>query len=135
MPEDLVGAKDVIRRLRRLNIGLGRFTADVLNWTIVPAADIHKPGFEGLLFRKQDVADYLKRLGEEATREEWRPDYVSKYKLWAKALMALKEMNLRVNSSGTARQVNKIEVIGLSPDDLARIASNVFNQALGAYYT
>jgi hypothetical protein len=53
LPENLVGAKEVTGRLKRLNIGLGRFAADVLDWKIVPAADINRPGFAGILFRKK----------------------------------------------------------------------------------
>ena len=69
-PRDLIGAKEVLGKLRRLNIGAGRFTADVLSRKIIPAVYINRLGFAELLFRKNNVADYLKGLGEEVNQPE-----------------------------------------------------------------
>jgi hypothetical protein len=128
-PKDLVVAKEVLGRLRRLNIGAGRLAADVLSLKIVPAADMDRPGFAGLLFRKNDVTDYIESLGKEVHRQECQPKYVPKYKLWTKALIAVKEVNLRISSSSTAKQTDNLEMIELSLDDLAHTAFRVLYRA------
>ncbi len=128
-PKDLVVAKEVLGRLRRLNIGAGRLATDVLNRKIVPAANIDRPGFAGFLFRKNDVVDYLKGLGKEVHQEECQPKYVPKYKLWTKALIAMKEVNLRISSSSMVKQTDNLEMMELSLNDLARIAFRVLYRA------
>jgi len=129
MLKDLIVATEVLDRLRRRNVGAGRFTADILNQKIVPVADIHSPGFAGLLFRKTDVDEYLKSFGEEYDGEECRPNYVAKYKLWTKALIAVKETNLRSCASRTAAWKEDINAIWVSLNDLAHVAYRVFRQA------
>lgn len=130
MPKDLIAATEVLGRLRRRNVGAGRFTSDILNRNIVPVADIHSPGFAGLLFRTTDVDEYLKSFGEEHYGEECRPNYVAKYKLWTKALIAVKETNVRSCASRTVVWKDEVNASWISLNDLPRVAYRVFGQAV-----
>lgn len=128
-PRDLMGAKEVLGRLRRFDIGAGRFAADVLGRKIIPAVDISRPGFAGLFFRKSDAVDYLNQLGEEVNQQEYRRSYIPKYKLWTKALAAMEEKSLRTFASCTGRRSDNVEEIGVSIDDLASTGWRVFRRA------
>jgi hypothetical protein len=75
------------------------------------------------------VPDYLKRLGEEVAREEWRPNYVPKYKLWTKALIEMEEMNLRIITPRAAKHNDDVCVVDVSVDDLAFVAMSIFERA------
>jgi hypothetical protein len=128
-PKDLVGGREVLARLRRVNAGVGHFTTHVLSGEIVPVGATSNPGFAGLLFLKDDVSNYLNRLGKEVNGGECQSICIPEYKLWTKALMQMMKTNLRISSSGIVRNMDDLEVAGVSIEDLTRIAIEVFSRA------
>lgn len=123
--KELVGSTEVITRLRRMGVGVGRFTRDVLDGDPAPAGTRKLPGLAGFLFQKEDVSSYLSRLGTGEERQS-RP---TKYKLLARALAALLEKEARVSRRGVRGREAVSDEYDIDAEGLARSAKETFSKA------
>jgi hypothetical protein len=98
--EELVSTDEIIRHLRRLRPGLGRFMRDVLDGNLAPVRMRKLPGLEGFLFRKGDVSGYLSRFGDKKGLEQGQQGTVPEYKLWTCGLVAVIEKNASIYPRG-----------------------------------
>ena len=101
--EAFIGADEIIARLHRVGIGIGRFTQDILSGNIAPAGRRKRLGLVSFLFLKVDASGYLEGLGARKGRVYRRLSNVPEYKLWTSALAALMENNVSIKQQGAIR--------------------------------
>lgn len=124
--EHFIGADEIIARLHRICIGIGRFTQDILSGNIAPAGRRKRPGLVSFLFLKVDVSGYLERLGAGKGRVHRRQSDVPEYKLWASALAALMENNVSIKQQGASRQRATTNGTAMDVRELARVGRQIF---------
>jgi hypothetical protein len=124
--EDFIGADEIIARLHRVGIDIGRFTQDILSGNIAPAGRRKRPGLVSFLFLKVDVSGYLERLDAGKGRIHRRQSDVPEYKLWASALAALMKNNVSIRQRGNDSQRATTTGAAMDVQELARVGRQLF---------